>query len=103
MYSNQEREMNLRLIREIRDALLEADLDVVAGYQGRFVECIRELTGQRNKAEARVRVLEEALREISKGEGPFSKDHLKHAANCIENMKNIAITALVRDGPAEPA
>jgi hypothetical protein len=66
-------------------------------------EALPHYIDRTEKAEAKVRVLEEALREISKGEGPFSQDHLKHAANCIENMKNIAITALAGDGPAEPA
>jgi len=57
-------------------------------------EALPHYIDRTEKAEARVRELEEALREIAKGEGPFSRDHLKHAANCIESMKNIAITAL---------
>lgn len=36
----------------------------------------------------------EALREIEKGEGPFSLDHKQHAINTIENMKSIARAAL---------
>jgi hypothetical protein len=35
-----------------------------------------------------------ALEEISRGEGPFSRDPLTHATNCIENMKQIARDAL---------
>ena len=35
-----------------------------------------------------------ALKEISKGEGVYSTDKLKHAENTIENMKKIAIDAL---------
>lgn len=35
-----------------------------------------------------------ALKEISKGEGIYSTDKLKHAENTIEDMKKIAIDAL---------
>lgn len=38
--------------------------------------------------------LVEALREIKKGEGAFSRDQLTHANNTIENMKEIADQAL---------
>jgi len=38
--------------------------------------------------------VEEALREIAKGEGPYNRDPLEHAANCIEHMKETARTAL---------
>lgn len=36
----------------------------------------------------------EALREIAKGEGAFSRDPLEHAGNCIDSMKEIARAAL---------
>lgn len=35
-----------------------------------------------------------ALKEISKGEGLYSTDKLKHAENTIEDMKKIAIDAI---------
>lgn len=35
-----------------------------------------------------------ALHEISKGEGPFSRDPLTHASNTIESMKQIAKDAI---------
>lgn len=38
----------------------------------------------------------EALKEISKGEGAFSLDHLTHACNTIESMKSIAIAAIAK-------
>lgn len=38
--------------------------------------------------------LRTALREIQKGEGPFSRDHITHAENTIEAMKGLARTAL---------
>lgn len=38
--------------------------------------------------------LREALKEIVKGEGAFSRDPLTHATNCIDNMKAIARRAL---------
>lgn len=43
---------------------------------------------------ARVKVLETALIEITKGAGPFNRDPLKHAENCIEAMKATAQEAL---------
>lgn len=46
------------------------------------------------KLRARVAELEAALREIQKGEGEFSRDHLQHAANVIENSQRIATEAL---------
>jgi len=42
----------------------------------------------------RTKNLEAALREIAKGAGPFSRDPLTHAFNCIESMKAIAVEAL---------
>ena len=38
-----------------------------------------------------------ALKEIAKGEGAFSLDPLKHAGNTVENMKEIAQNAIVKD------
>lgn len=38
--------------------------------------------------------LERALREIAKGEGPFSRDPLTFAGNTIEAMKELADAAL---------
>jgi hypothetical protein len=39
-------------------------------------------------------VLLDALREIARGEGAFSRDPLTHATNCIESMKAIAAAAI---------
>ncbi len=36
----------------------------------------------------------EALKEIEKGEGAFSRDQLTHAMNTIDNMKRIAAAAI---------
>ena len=44
--------------------------------------------------QSRSRPLVEALKEIQKGEGTFSMDHLEHASNTIESMKEIARKAL---------
>jgi hypothetical protein len=38
----------------------------------------------------------EALREIAKGEGRFSRDPLEHAANTIEDMKALAEAAITK-------
>jgi len=36
----------------------------------------------------------EALKEISKGNGRYDMDKLKHASNTIEDMKELAISAI---------
>lgn len=37
-----------------------------------------------------------ALKEIAKGEGRFSRDHHEHASNTIDDMKELATTALAK-------
>jgi hypothetical protein len=41
-------------------------------------------------------IMYEALKEISKGMGRFSRDPLTHAENCVEDMKALALKALVK-------
>jgi len=36
----------------------------------------------------------ELLKEIARGEGAYSRDHLTHCENCVENMKGLAKKAL---------
>jgi hypothetical protein len=43
--------------------------------------------------------MHEALLEITEGAGPYSRDRLEHAANCIEYMKSIALKALPAEEP----
>jgi len=38
----------------------------------------------------------EALKEISRGAGPFSRDPLTHADNCIDAMKALALEAIAK-------
>ncbi len=38
----------------------------------------------------------DALHEITKGEGAFSRDRFTHAQNAIDNMKAIAFTAIAK-------
>jgi len=47
-----------------------------------------------DKLEAENARLRKALVEIAMGDGAFSLDPLKHAGNCIDNMKQIAEAAL---------
>lgn len=42
----------------------------------------------------RVALMRAALREITRGAGPYNRDPLTHADNCIESMKSIAVGAL---------
>ena len=55
---------------------------------------------QRDDLKALVRELRAALQEIAKGEGPYFRDPLTHAANCIAVMKRLANGALAKS--AEP-
>ncbi len=45
-------------------------------------------------AEAHIDKMEDALKEIAKGDGKYDLEPLKHAGNCIDNMKEIAEQAL---------
>lgn len=38
----------------------------------------------------------EALIEISEGSGAYSLDPLTHASNCIDNMKRLALEAIIK-------
>lgn len=49
---------------------------------------------ERAEAEAEINRLMDALKEISKGMGRFSRDPLTHADNTIEDMKRLANKAL---------
>ena len=52
-------------------------------------------TGKRiAKLEAENKRLRDALKEIAKGEGAFSRDRLEHATNVIENAIDLAKQAL---------
>lgn len=46
------------------------------------------------RLQVQVEKARDALKEIGKGEGAFSRDPLTHASNAIENMVNIARRAL---------
>ena len=59
------------------------------------------LTAELAAARGEVERLREALIEISVGAGPFSRNQLTFAGNCIHAMKNIAREALGVD-PLEP-
>lgn len=47
-------------------------------------------------AEEKLAIAKAALEEISEGKGRYSMDHLKHAANTIEDMKALAVEALAK-------
>jgi len=58
----------------------------------RIVACVNACAGIDPAA---IPALIEALERIERGEGRFSTDPLTHAANCIEDMKQIASTAIL--------
>jgi len=47
-----------------------------------------------DEADKRIKKLEEALKEIKKGEGRYDRDPLTHCGNTVEDMKQIATEAL---------
>lgn len=53
------------------------------------IQRLKEVNGQ----------LVEALKEITKAEGAYSRDQLIHANNVINNMKSIAAQALTTNSP----
>jgi hypothetical protein len=53
-------------------------------------------TVMKSPDQQRIDYLESALRKIAEKSGPYSKDPLEHADNCIENMARIAQGALDR-------
>jgi len=57
----------------------------------------RELLLEVDAKQARIEVLEGALREISEGKGRYSMDPLEHAGNTIEDMKELAKEALATE------
>ncbi len=88
---------NCKCLTAELDALAR-ERDEILTVNARYVAIEREYIAERD-------ALREALKEIARGEGAFSRDHLKHAENCIENMKVIAKQALVQsergtDAPA---
>ena len=44
--------------------------------------------------EEKNKIMLEALQDISKGEGRYDMDKLKHASNTIEDMKKLAFEAI---------
>ena len=60
--------------------------------------CMFTEWGERDQATARAIVskldLLAALREIAKGQGPYSRDPFQHACNTIEDMKELASAAI---------
>ena len=48
------------------------------------------------KYEEIIAELLEALKEIAKGTGGFSRDPLEHASNCIDYMKGLAEKAIAK-------
>lgn len=62
--------------------------------------CMFTEWGERDQATARAIVskldLLAALREIAKGQGPYSRDPFQHACNTIEDMKELASAAIAK-------
>uniref|UniRef100_A0A6M3KHQ7 Uncharacterized protein n=1 Tax=viral metagenome TaxID=1070528 RepID=A0A6M3KHQ7_9ZZZZ len=60
----------------------------------KHIRRVMKLKVENNRLKIENAKLKMALIEISKAEGPYSRDPLTHAGNCIEAMKNLAIEAL---------
>ena len=67
-----------------------------ATYQVRIDGRLIGMTSRKSVADlmAAAPGLLDALKEIAKGEGPFSTDHMTHAENTIDAMKAIAVEAI---------
>ncbi len=71
------------------------------GETGEIIKlCMFTEWGERDQATARAIVskldLLAALREIAKGQGPYSRDPFQHACNTIEDMKELASAAIAK-------
>lgn len=76
-------------------ALESASPDFLGEDEGRYETCFHRNPDGPAAADT-IEALYEALTEIAKGEGPFSRDPLIHAENCIESMKDIAHAAIAK-------
>lgn len=84
-------EAEMKTIEELRDLVIECCQNYAEGYGGDVETAILDEFACIKAENERLRA---ALREIAKGEGAFSRDPFTHAANCVENMKSIAESAL---------
>ncbi len=71
--------------------------DMVVGYDvyGREIEAGRLSKWAYRQLETQPEMYE-ALKEISEGRGRYSRDELTHASNTIEDMKALAVQALLK-------
>ena len=51
----------------------------------------------------RIATMRNALEEIAKAQGAYRRDPLEHASNCIDDMRDIAYTALQESEAYEQA
>lgn len=70
----------------------EGYLNLIAGKAA--APSINELTAERDRLKVLNAKLLTALGKIAEGRGRFSLNHLKHAKNCIEDMKALANAAV---------
>ncbi len=83
-------------------AMRAAKLILEEGPPGESIEEVSDLIDEENRLaeiidhETAAPELLDALHEITKGEGAFSRDRFTHAQNTIDNMKAIAFTAIAK-------
>jgi hypothetical protein len=82
--------------RAAMDAIAELEAELAALKAHVADEAEREALSIElfDKLKAELAALRAALQEIARGEGPFSRDPLTHAANTIEAMRECALSAL---------
>jgi len=59
-------------------------------------DCLNAKKSTHKLTKLQIADLLQALEEIIKGEGPFSQDHMQHAINTIEAMKDLARAAIAK-------
>lgn len=73
-----------------RGSMRGVDADLITA----LVNAYHALRSHIAELEAKVKRYEDALNEIKLGEGPYNRNPLTHADNCIQAMKTLAEAAL---------
>lgn len=83
-------EKQIEEIERLKAAIIRADdLTFNIAFDGKLSKK-QELGKEIEQKDARIKELEDGLREIAKGKGRYSSDKFTHAVNTIDDMKALA-------------